>query len=410
MTGLIRDENGEKMSKSKGNVIDPIDMIDGIDLESLVEKRTNSMMQPQLATKIAKNTRKTFENGIEPYGTDALRFTLAAMASTGRDIKWDIKRLEGYRNFCNKLWNASRYVLMNTEGKDCGMDGGGMAFSLADKWIDSQFELAAKDFNAYIDIFRLDMAANTIYEFIWNQFCDWYLELTKPVLWKGIEEQKRAARHTLITVLEKTLRLAHPVIPYITEAIWQSVKPLVNGIDGNTIMMQPLPQYDEANVNQEAIADIEWLKAFITSVRNLRAQYDVAPSKPLDVMIKLADANDQKRLAANRTVIISLATLGSIKVMAEDEKPTACATALVGNSELVLPMVDLIDKDAELKRLKSDLNRTEGEIKRIKDKLSNDSFIAKAPETVVSKERDKLESYRIDFSKIKEQISLMYDL
>ncbi len=262
VTGLIRDENGDKMSKSKGNVLDPIDMIDGIDLESLVAKRTGNMMQPQLAAKIEKNTRKTFENGIEAYGTDSLRFTLAAMASTGRDINWDMKRLEGYRNFCNKLWNASRYVLMNTEEQDCGFAAGAeLEYSLADKWIESQFELAAKEFNGHIDNFRLDMAANTLYEFIWNQFCDWYLELTKPVLWKGTEAQQRATRRTLITVLEKTLRLAHPVIPYITETIWQSVKPLVDGVEGDTIMLQALPQYDVANFNQEALDDIEWVKA-----------------------------------------------------------------------------------------------------------------------------------------------------
>ncbi|MDG2683465.1 valine--tRNA ligase, partial [Vibrio parahaemolyticus] len=269
VTGLIRDENGDKMSKSKGNVLDPIDMIDGIDLESLVEKRTGNMMQPQLAKKIEKNTRKTFENGIEAYGTDALRFTLAAMASTGRDINWDMKRLEGYRNFCNKLWNASRYVMMNTEEQDCGFNGGEIEYSLADKWIESQFELAAKAFNNHIDNFRLDMASNTLYEFIWNQFCDWYLELTKPVLWKGTEAQQRGTRRTLITVLEKTLRLAHPVIPYITETIWQSIKPLVEGVEGETIMLQALPQFDEANFNQEALDDIEWVKAFITSIRNL---------------------------------------------------------------------------------------------------------------------------------------------
>ncbi|MEF1303423.1 class I tRNA ligase family protein, partial [Vibrio owensii] len=305
VTGLIRDENGDKMSKSKGNVLDPIDMIDGIDLESLVEKRCGNMMQPQLAKKIEKNTRKTFENGIEAYGTDALRFTLAAMASTGRDINWDMKRLEGYRNFCNKLWNASRYVMMNTEEQDCGFNGGEIEYSLADKWIESQFELAAKAFNNHIDNFRLDMASNTLYEFIWNQFCDWYLELTKPVLWKGTEAQQRGTRRTLITVLEKTLRLAHPVIPYITETIWQSIKPLVEGVEGETIMLQALPQFDEANFNQEALDDIEWVKAFITSIRNLRAEYDINPGKPLDVMLKAANTEDAARLEANKQVLMS---------------------------------------------------------------------------------------------------------
>ncbi|NOI23839.1 valine--tRNA ligase [Vibrio mediterranei] len=403
VTGLIRDENGDKMSKSKGNVLDPIDMIDGIDLESLVEKRTGNMMQPQLAKKIEKNTRKTFENGIEPYGTDALRFTLAAMASTGRDINWDMKRLEGYRNFCNKLWNASRYVLMNTEDQDCGFNGGEIEYSLADKWIESQFELAAKEFNGHIDNYRLDMAANTIYEFIWNQFCDWYLELTKPVLWKGNEAQQRGTRRTLITVLEKTLRLAHPVLPYITETIWQSVKPLVDGVEGDTIMLQALPQFEEANFNQEALDDIEWVKAFITSIRNLRAEYDIAPSKALDVMLKVADDKDAARLEANKAVLVSLAKLEDIKVLTAGEDTPACATALVGKSELMIPMAGLIDKDAELDRLAKEIAKTQGEVKRIEGKLGNEGFVAKAPEAVVAKEREKLEGYKEMLVKLEEQ-------
>ncbi|MEI8596600.1 valine--tRNA ligase [Photobacterium sp. Hal280] len=404
VTGLIRDENGDKMSKSKGNVLDPIDMIDGIDLESLVQKRTGNMMQPQLAAKIEKNTRKTFENGIEPYGTDALRFTLAAMASTGRDINWDMKRLEGYRNFCNKLWNASRYVLMNTEDQDCGFaDGAELEYSLADKWIESQFELAAKEFNAHIDNFRLDMAANTIYEFIWNQFCDWYLELTKPVLWKGSEAQQRATRRTLITVLEKTLRLAHPVIPYITETIWQSVKPLVKGVEGDTIMTQALPQYDDANFNADALADIEWVKQFITSIRNLRAEYDIAPSKGLDVMLKAADDKEAARLQQNQAVLVALAKLDSLRVLADGEATPACATALVGKSTLMIPMAGLIDKDAELARLDKEMAKTQGEIKRIAGKLGNEGFVAKAPEAVVAKEREKLEGYKETLIKLEEQ-------
>ncbi|EJL6746789.1 valine--tRNA ligase [Vibrio alginolyticus] len=403
VTGLIRDENGDKMSKSKGNVLDPIDMIDGIDLESLVEKRCGNMMQPQLAKKIEKNTRKTFENGIEAYGTDALRFTLAAMASTGRDINWDMKRLEGYRNFCNKLWNASRYVMMNTEEQDCGFNGGEIEYSLADKWIESQFELAAKAFNNHIDNFRLDMAANTLYEFIWNQFCDWYLELTKPVLWKGTEAQQRGTRRTLITVLEKTLRLAHPVIPYITETIWQSIKPLVEGVEGETIMLQALPQFDEANFNQEALDDIEWVKAFITSIRNLRAEYDINPGKPLDVMLKAANAEDASRLEASKQVLMSLAKLEAVRVLEAGEQTPACATALVGKSELMIPMAGLIDKDAELARLDGEIKKTHGEIKRIEGKLGNEGFVAKAPEAVVAKEREKLEGYKETLAKLEEQ-------
>ncbi|NRF64683.1 valine--tRNA ligase [Vibrio coralliilyticus] len=408
VTGLIRDENGDKMSKSKGNVLDPIDMIDGIDLESLVEKRCGNMMQPQLAKKIEKNTRKTFENGIEPYGTDALRFTLAAMASTGRDINWDMKRLEGYRNFCNKLWNASRYVLMNTEEHDCGMslsaeERANLEFSLADKWIESQFELAAKEFNAHLDNFRLDMAANTLYEFIWNQFCDWYLELTKPVLWKGTEAQQVATRHMLITVLEKTLRLAHPVLPYITESIWQSVKPLVDGVEGDTIMTQALPQFNQENFNAEIVEDIEWVKTFITAIRNLRAEYDIAPSKGLSVMVKVADEKDAARIEANKTVLSSLAKLDEIKVLAEGEETPACATKLVEKSELMIPMAGLIDKDAELARLDGEIKKTHGEIKRIEGKLGNEGFVAKAPEAVVAKEREKLEGYQETLIKLEEQ-------
>lgn len=404
VTGLIRDENGDKMSKSKGNVLDPIDMIDGIDLESLVEKRCGNMMQPQLAAKIEKNTRKTFENGIEPYGTDALRFTLAAMASTGRDINWDMKRLEGYRNFCNKLWNASRYVLMNTEDLDCGFNAGSeLEYSLADKWIESQFELTAKEFNNHINNFRLDMAANTLYEFIWNQFCDWYLELTKPVLWKGSEAQQRATRRTLITVLEKTLRLAHPVLPYITETIWQSIKPLVDGVEGDTIMLQALPQYDEANFNQAALDDIEWVKAFITSIRNLRAEYDINPGKPLNVMLKAANKQEMARLEANKAVLLSLAKLEALRVLEEGEETPACATALVGQSELMIPMAGLIDKDAELERLAKEIAKTQGEIKRIEGKLNNQGFVAKAPEAVVAIERQKLNGYQDTLVKLEEQ-------
>lgn len=411
VTGLIRDENGDKMSKSKGNVLDPIDMIDGIDLESLVAKRTGNMMQPQLAEKIEKNTRKTFENGIEPYGTDALRFTLAAMASTGRDINWDMKRLEGYRNFCNKLWNASRYVLMNTEDQDCGFNNvAQLEFSLADKWIESQFEIAAKEFNTHIDNFRLDMAAATLYEFIWNQFCDWYLELTKPVLWKGNVAQQQATRYMLITILEKTLRLAHPVLPYITESIWQSVKPLVKGVEGDTIMLQPLPQYHADKVDHDAIANIEWIKTFITSIRNLRAEYDIAPSKTLDVMLKVANPQDALRVQTNLTVLTSLAKLEGIKILAEGETIPACATALVGQSELLIPMAGLIDKEAELTRLNKEVLKTQGEIARIESKLNNQSFVAKAPESVITKEREKLADYQETLLKLEAQKTLITTL
>ena len=270
VTGLIRDENGDKMSKSKGNVLDPLDMIDGIDLESLVTKRTGNMMQPQLAKKIEKNTRKTFAEGIEPHGTDALRFTLAAMASTGRDINWDMNRLEGYRNFCNKLWNASRYVLLNTEEQDCGFNDSEKQYSLADRWILGQYEATVKTYTEHLDNYRFDLAANTLYEFTWNQFCDWYLELTKPVLFKGNEAQQRGTRHTLITVLESLLRLMHPMMPYI-QTIWQRVAPLA-GLEtaGTSIMVQSFPVYNQANVDAKQWLTLSGLSnsflLFVTSV------------------------------------------------------------------------------------------------------------------------------------------------
>ncbi|WP_150138306.1 valine--tRNA ligase [Candidatus Enterovibrio escicola] len=408
VTGLIRDENGEKMSKSKGNVLDPIYMIDGIDLESLVKKRCDNMMQPQLAEKIKKNTRETFKGGIKPYGTDALRFTLAAMASTGRDINWDMKRLEGYRNFCNKIWNASRYVLINTKEYDCGFSSSqdqcsDMEFSLADKWIESQFQLTAKDFNAHIDNFRFDMAANTLYEFIWNQFCDWYLELTKAILWKGTKVQQCAARYTLITVLEKTLRLSHPILPYITESIWQDVKQIISHIEGNTIMLQPLPQYEETLLDIETLADIEWVKAFITAIRNLRAKYNIAPNKELDVMLNVIDENDVERLKANKQVLVFLAKLKGIRVLTEDEEVPACATSLVGKSTLMIPMGGLINKNIELARLNKEIAKIKNEIKHIDYKLCNKEFVAKAPKTIVTAIRDKLNGYNETLVKLNKQ-------
>ncbi|KEY90841.1 valyl-tRNA synthetase [Candidatus Photodesmus blepharus] len=403
MTGLLRDENGNKMSKSKGNIIDPIDIIDGIDLESLVKKRCNDMMQPKLAKKIEENTRTNFKNGIKPYGTDALRFTLAAMASTGRDINWNIKRLEGYRNFCNKLWNASRYVLMNTQHQDCGSESTmQLVYSLTDKWIQSQFELTVQKINAYLNNYRLDMAAKAIYEFIWNQFCDWYLELTKPILHKGTEIQQRATRNTLITVLEKTLRLAHPIIPYITESIWQNVKPLLKEIKGDTIMLQSFPQYNRTNFNQSALNNIEWVKMFITSVRNLRSEYNIAPAKPLSVMLIL---NKQCSIdfETNREILISLAKLDHIKLVTKMDQLPPCATVLIDKAELLIPMTGLINTRLELNRLENETRRIQNEIKRVLNKLNNENFVSRAPKKIVEKEQKKLESYREKLMKLEKQ-------
>ncbi len=401
VTGLIRDENGDKMSKSKGNVLDPLDMIDGIDLESLVTKRTGNMMQPQLAAKIEKRTRKEFADGIEPHGTDALRFTLCAMASTGRDINWDMKRLDGYRNFCNKLWNASRYVLMNTEEQDCGQNGGELQYSLADRWIRAQLQATIADVRSALDGYRFDRAASALYEFIWNQFCDWYLELTKPVLWHGSEAEQRATRKTLIEVLETLLRLAHPIMPYITEEIWQRVAPLA-GRGGDSIMLAAYPEVNAAEQDEQAMADLEWVKRFIVSIRNLRAEMNIPPGQALSVLLRPA-GDDARRATDNDAFLKAMAKLDSITLLAADDEAPVSTKQLIGDTELLLPMAGLIDKDAELARLQKELGKVQGEIKRLEGKLNNQGFVAKAPAEVVAKEQEKLADYQATLAKLEQQ-------
>ncbi|AGB80826.1 valyl-tRNA synthetase [Serratia sp. FGI94] len=402
MTGLIRDDEGQKMSKSKGNVIDPLDMVDGISLEDLLEKRTGNMMQPQLAEKIRKRTEKQFPNGIEPHGTDALRFTLAALASTGRDINWDMKRLEGYRNFCNKLWNASRFVLMNTEEHDCGFNGGDMQLSLADRWILAEFNRTVKAYRDALDSYRFDIAAGILYEFTWNQFCDWYLELTKPVISNGSEAEQRGTRNTLITVLEALLRLAHPIIPFITETIWQRVK-LLKGISADTIMLQPFPAYDSALEDEQALADLEWIKQAIIAVRNIRAEMNIAPSKTLEVLLRNANGDAQRRVQENQNFIARLARLESIALLPAGEKGPVSVTKLVDGAELLIPMAGFIDKDAEIARLAKEMAKLDGEIAAIEGKLSNEGFVSRAPEAVVAKERDRLAACKEGKVKLQEQ-------
>ncbi|WP_233965784.1 valine--tRNA ligase [Pectobacterium polaris] len=402
MTGLIRDDEGQKMSKSKGNVIDPLDMVDGISLEALLEKRTGNMMQPQLAEKIRKRTEKQFPNGIEPHGTDALRFTLAALASTGRDINWDMKRLEGYRNFCNKLWNASRFVLMNTEDQDCGFGAGEKVLSLADRWILAEFNRTVKAYREALDGYRFDIAANILYEFTWNQFCDWYLELTKPVMNGGSEAELRGTRHTLVTVLEALLRLAHPIIPFITETIWLRVKAL-KGISADTIMLQPFPEFDAAQEDTLALNDLEWIKQAIIAVRNIRAEMNIAPGKPLEVLLRDVTTEAQRRVEENRSFIQTLARLESITLLPAGDKGPVSVTKLIDGAELLIPMAGLIDKAAELDRLTKEVAKIEAEIERIESKLSNEGFVARAPEAVVAKEREKLDGYAVAKAKLLEQ-------
>ena len=420
VTGLIRDEQGQKMSKSKGNVLDPLDMIDGIDIESLLEKRTGNMMQPQQAAKIASRTRKQFPDGIEPHGSDALRFTLCALASTGRDINWDMKRLEGYRNFCNKIWNASRYVLMNAQGEngdeDCGQDNSDdYRLTLADRWIVSRLQQAETEVTTAIDSYRFDLAAQALYDFVWNEYCDWYLELSKPVLWdeNGDPAIQKGTRRTLVRVLEAVLRLAHPMLPFITEEIWQNIAPLA-GItlnpEGDTIMLQPFPVADQSKVDTEADADIEWVKNVIIGVRNVRGEMTISPATDLPIYMARGDATAKRRLEENRQFLSKLASLESITWLDDPADAPLCATALAGDLEILVPMAGLIDVDAELARLDREIDKIGIETKKLTGKLSNPKFADNAPAEVVAKERQRLEDFEGSLSQLQEKRSAIAEM
>ena len=420
VTGLIRDEQGQKMSKSKGNVLDPLDMIDGIDIESLLEKRTGNMMQPQQAAKIASRTRKQFPDGIEPHGADALRFTLCALASTGRDINWDMKRLEGYRNFCNKIWNASRYVLMNATGEDgdqdCGQDNSdNYKLTLADRWIMSRLQSAESEVTAAIDSYRFDLAAQALYDFVWNEYCDWYLELSKPVLWdeNGDPAIQKGTRRILVRVLEAILRLAHPMLPFITEEIWQNIAPLAGiGLnpEGDTIMLQPFPVADQSQIDAQADADIDWVKNVIVGVRNVRGEMNISPAKALPIYMARGDAEDKRRLEENRQFLSKLASLESITWLDDPAQAPLCATALAGDLEILVPMAGLIDVDAELARLDREIDKISIEVKKLSGKLSNAKFVDNAPAEVVAKERQKLEEFEGSVSQLQEKRSAIAEM
>lgn len=387
--GLVRDGQGQKMSKSKGNVLDPLDIVDGITLEALLEKRTSGLMQPKLAEKIAKQTKAEFPEGIASYGTDALRFTFCSLASTGRDIKFDMGRVEGYRNFCNKIWNAARYVL--DKGEDCGQNGEAYELSLADRWIISQLQRTEAEVTRQLEQFRFDLASQALYEFVWNQYCDWYLELSKPVLWdeNAPIERARGTRRTLVRVLEVVLRLAHPFMPFITEEIWQRIAPLA-GVQGKTIMLQPWPVANESRIDASAEGDIEWLKELMVGLRNIRAEMNIGPGKPLPLFLKNANADDQRRLQENEALLKKLAKVETFTVLGEQDEAPLSATALVGDLQVLVPMAGLIDKDAELARLNKEIQRLQGEVQRVGGKLSNAAFVDKAPPAVIEKERAKL--------------------
>ncbi len=402
--GLVRDGQGQKMSKSKGNVLDPLDIVDGITLDALLEKRTSGMMQPKLAEKIAKQTRAEFPDGIASYGTDALRFTFCSLATTGRDVKFDMGRVEGYRNFCNKLWNATNFVLENTDGKDCGVNDEPVELSAVDRWIISALQRCEQDVTRHLDAFRFDLATQALYEFVWDEYCAWYLELVKPVLWDetASAERQRGTRRTLVRVLEVVLRLAHPFMPFITEEIWQRIKALA-GKDGATLMLQPWPVANEARVDAGAEADIAWVKTFMLGVRQIRGEMKISMSKRIDVVLANAGTEDLRRLAEFEPLLNKLAKFESIRVLAAGEEAPMSATTLVGDMQVLVPMAGLIDKDAELARLDKEIQRLDGEVKRVGGKLANEGFVAKAPAEVLDKERAKLAEAEQALAKLAEQ-------
>ena len=413
--GLVRDGEGQKMSKSKGNVLDPLDLIDGIDLESLVAKRTFGLMNPKQAEKIEKSTRKEFPEGINAYGTDAVRFTFCALANTGRDIKFDLKRVEGYRNFCNKIWNATRFVLMNVEGQTVAQEAHPELWELPEQWIISRLQKAEQAVHQAFATYRLDLAAQTIYDFIWNEYCDWYVELTKPVLNDAnvSEERKAEVRRVLLAVMEASLRLAHPLMPYLTEEIWQTLAPMLGkgtAIGQHTIMTAQYPVPETAKINEQAEADMQWLQGLIGAVRNIRGEMGLGNARLLPVLLQNISDAERTQIERIQPLFKALAKVESIEFLSKDQEPPLSSSSVIGHASVFVPMKGLIDPKAELGRLQKDLDKVQKQHDQIANKLGNEGFVAKAPAAVVEGEKAKLAEYADQLSKIKasmEQIAAL---
>ncbi|GAA0808783.1 valine--tRNA ligase [Psychrobacter piscatorii] len=395
--GLVRDGNGQKMSKSKGNVLDPIDLIDGIELEALVEKRTSNMMNPKDAAKIEKQTRKEFPEGIPAYGTDALRFTFTSLASTGRDINFDLKRVEGYRNFCNKIWNASRFVLMNcvdgdSNAKPIDQVANPDVWELPEKWIMSRLNSSIKDIHQHFAQYRLDMVSQDIYEFIWNEYCDWYVELAKASLNDDSvsDERKAQIRYVLLHVLETALRFTHPIMPYLTEQIWQTIAPLLGRKNTDSIVVADYPQTDASQISEQTEADMAWLQELIASVRNIRGEMKLGNAVRLPVLLQNISADEEARLSRIKNQFKALAKVESLEIVKEGDEVPLSSSSMVGQLRVLVPMKGLIDPTAELARLGKSYDKLKGQADGISRKLSNEGFVSKAPAEVVDAEKAKL--------------------
>ena len=384
ITGLIKDGHGQKMSKSKGNVLDPIDLIDGIGLKDLLEKRTQGMMQPEIATKIKKQTEKEFPDGIPSFGTDALRFTFAALASFGRDIKFDLQRVKGYRNFCNKLWNASRFVLMKIENESINFKAD---TSTPDKWILSRLQHTKNSVEKHLADYRLDLMSQTLYEFVWHDYCDWYLELSKPLL--GNEKTKPGCQATLIKVLSEILTLLHPVIPFITEEIFEQCRNFTND-SSERLIVKPFPIVDEALYCAPAESEIVWLQDFILGIRQVRGEMNIPPGKILPCFIQNLNSQDEVFVSNNMSILLTLGKLENITQLNKNEPAPESATTLVGEMRVLIPLTGLIDKNQEITRLNKEINKLTLKQRQFSGKLSNEKFITAAPRAVVEKERQKL--------------------